>query len=53
MDKDAGIGKTDFGFKLRLSEAPSYALSEWMRNDLYMELWESRPKLVEKRNEET
>lgn len=24
-----------------------------MRNDLFMELWESRPKLVEKRNEET
>ena len=24
-----------------------------MRNDLLIELWESRPKLVEKRNEET
>ncbi len=48
-----GIGKTDFGFKLRLNEKPSFELSEWMRNDLIVELWETRPKLIEKRNEET
>ncbi len=24
-----------------------------MRNDLFLELWETRPKLVDKRNEET
>jgi len=53
VDKDTGIGKTDFQFKLRLNERPSFELSEWMRNDLFMELWETRPKLVEKRNEET
>jgi hypothetical protein len=53
VDKENGIGKTDFGFKVRLNEAPTYALREWMRNDLFMELWESRPKLIEKRNEET
>ncbi len=53
VDKETGIGKTDFGFKLRLNEAPSYELREWMRNDLFMDLWESRPKLIEKRNEET
>jgi hypothetical protein len=53
VDKEAGIGKTDFGFKIRLNEAPTYALREWMRNDLIVELWETRPKLIEKRNEET
>ncbi len=53
MDKDAGLGKTDFGFKLRLNEKPTWELSEWMRRDLELELWETRPKLVEKRNEET
>lgn len=53
VDKDTGIGKTDFGFKIRLNEAPTFDLSEWMRNDLFLELWETRPKLVDKRNEET
>jgi hypothetical protein len=53
VDKEAGVGKTDFGFKIRLNERPSYTLSEWMRKDLVLELWETRPKLVEKRNEET
>jgi hypothetical protein len=53
VDKEAGVGKTDFGFKIRLNEKPSYALSEWMRSDLTLDLWETRPKLVEKKNEET
>ena len=53
VDKEAGLGKTDFGFKLRLSEAPTFALREWLRNDLFLNLWETRPKLIEKRNEET
>ncbi len=53
VDKEAGLGKTDFGFKIRISEKPSYILSEWMRKDLMLDLWETRPKLVEKRNEET
>lgn len=53
VDKDTGIGKSDFQFKLHLNERPTFELSEWMRNDLFMELWETRPKLIEKRNEET
>jgi hypothetical protein len=53
VDKDTGIGKTDFQFKIRLTERPTIELSEWIRNDLLMELWETRPKLIEKRNEET
>lgn len=53
VDKEAGVGKTDFGLKIRLIERPSYALSEWMRKDIILDLWETRPKLIEKKNEET
>jgi hypothetical protein len=53
VDKEAGVGKTDFGFKIRLTERPSYTLTEWMRKDVVLDLWETRPKLIEKRNEET
>lgn len=49
----SGIGKTDFSYKIRLNEKPSLALAEWMKKDLFLELWETRPKLVEKKNDET
>ena len=52
MDKDTGIGKTDFGFKLRMVERPSIELREWMRRDLIVELWETRPRIVEKKLED-
>lgn len=52
-DPAVGVGKTDFNFKLRMSERPSYALSEWIKRDLFLELWETRPRLVERKNEET
>jgi hypothetical protein len=53
MDPALGIGKTDFNFKLRMNERPSFSLIEWMKKDLMLELWETRPKLIEKRNDET
>jgi hypothetical protein len=53
VDIATGIGKTDFNYKIRIIEKPSKALSEWMKKDLFLDLWETRPKLVEKRNEET
>jgi hypothetical protein len=53
MDPALGIGKTDFNFKLRMNERPSFSLIEWMKKDLMLELWETRPKLIEKKNEET
>lgn len=46
------MGKTDFNFKLRMVERPSYELREWMRKDLVVELWETRPRVVEKKNED-
>jgi hypothetical protein len=36
-----------------MNEKPSCALNEWIKSDLVVELWETRPKLIEKRNEET
>lgn len=52
VEKESGTGKTDFNFKLRMSERPSYELREWMRRDLLVELWETRPKITEKRQED-
>lgn len=37
--------KTDVDYKIRLEEAPSIEMRDWMFNDLVVELWESRPKL--------
>ncbi len=52
VDKDTGIGKSDFGFKIRIIEKPSVALSEWMKQDQTVELWETRPKIIEKKLED-
>ena len=53
MDKEAGgIGKTDFLYKLRIVEKPSTALSDWMREDLILELWETRPRVQDKKLED-
>lgn len=37
--------KTDVEYKIRVEEAPSIEMRDWMYNDLVVELWESRPKL--------
>ena len=37
--------KTDVEYKIRVEEAPSVEMRDWMFNDLVVELWESRPKL--------
>jgi len=52
-DPALGVGKTDFGLKLRFVERPSVEFVDWMKKDLLIELWETRPRLVERRNEET
>ena len=36
--------KTDVDYKIRLEEAPSIELRDWMYRDLIVYLWESRPK---------
>lgn len=37
---------------MRISEKPSFELREWMKKDLIVELWETRPKIVEKKLED-
>lgn len=49
VDKETNTGKTDFDFKIRLVEKPSIELRDWMRNDLITELWETRPRIIEKK----
>ena len=39
------IAKTDVVYKIRLEEAPSIEMRDWMYNDLVVQMWESRPKL--------
>lgn len=52
VDKESGMGKSDFGFKLRIIEETSYAMREWMKEDLLVELWETRPRVIERKNED-
>jgi len=47
-----GIGKTDFNFKLYIKEQPSVALRDFLREDLQVQLWESRPILKELKAED-
>jgi hypothetical protein len=49
VDKEAGVGKTDFGYKQRWTIKTSYELREWLRKTVLVELWETRPKVIEKK----
>lgn len=44
VDAEKGTGKTDLNFKLRIEEAPSTALRNWLENDVFIELHTSQPK---------
>ena len=46
------VGKTDLQFKIFVDEAPSIQLRDFLRNNLHLHLWEERPILVEKKNED-
>lgn len=52
VDKEAGNGKTDFLFKQRFTVPPSVNLRNWLRKDIIVELWETRPKVLEKKLED-
>ena len=53
MDREAGgIGKADFSFKLRFTEEPSFGMREWMRDDVLFYLWETRPRILERKLED-
>lgn len=38
------IAKADVDFKMRIEEAPSIELRDWLYNDFLITFWESRPK---------
>jgi len=53
VDKENNnLGKCDFNFKLRLEEAPSVELRDWLLQDLNIELHTTRPKIITKTNED-
>ena len=52
IDPEKNVGKTDLGYTLRIDEAPSPALRDWLENDLFVELHTSFPKIVSKQLEE-
>ena len=55
MDVDGKVtAKSDIDFRLRIEEAPSIEVRDWMHKDLVVHLWESRPrteKVVEEGSE--
>jgi len=52
VDPATSKGKCDFQFRWLLNEVPSCDLRDFMKRDLIVELKESRPKIVEKKNED-
>jgi len=46
------LGKTDFSVKIRKDFNLDRGSRDWLANDLMVELWESRPKVVEKKLED-
>jgi hypothetical protein len=52
VDKETNTGKTDFGLKLRKDLTLDAARRDWLRNDLLIELWETRPRIKERKNED-
>ena len=52
VDAEKGTGKTDLSFTLRIEEAPSTALRNWLESDVFVELHTSQPKFGYKIMEE-
>jgi hypothetical protein len=40
------MGKTDFDYRIRIEESPSVELRDWLKNDVILTLWESKPKFA-------
>ena len=47
--KETGKGKTDFAFRWLVKEVPSPELRDMMRRGMLLELWESRPLIIERK----
>mmetsp|Transcript_11638 Transcript_11638/g.15778 ORF Transcript_11638/g.15778 Transcript_11638/m.15778 type:complete len:201 (-) Transcript_11638:194-796(-) len=44
IDTEKSTGKTDLSYALRIEEAPTTALRNWLENDVFVELHMSQPK---------
>jgi len=44
VDAEKGTGKTDLNYTLRIEEAPTTALRDWLESDVFIELHTSQPK---------
>ena len=44
IDAEKGTGRTDMEYTLRIEEAPSTALRNWLEGDIFVELYSSQPK---------
>ena len=52
VDAEKGTGKSDVNYTLRIDEAPSTLLRDWLDSDLFLELHCSQPKFAFKILEE-
>ena len=51
-DPEKSIGRCDLDYSLKIFEAPSIELRDWLENDIFVEIYRSQPIIVESRTEE-
>lgn len=44
IDNEKNTGKTDFNYTLRIDEAPTTELRDWLESDVFVELHMTQPK---------
>ena len=52
IDAEKGTGRTDLNYTVRVEEAPSTMLRDWLESDVFVELHMSQPKFQFKMLEE-
>ena len=52
IDAEKGTGRTDLNYTVRVEEAPSTMLRDWLESDVFVELHMSQPKFQFKIMEE-
>ena len=46
LDAEKGTGKCDFNHQIKIEEAPTNELRDWLQGDLFVTLHSSQPKIV-------
>jgi hypothetical protein len=52
VDKETNRGKTDFNYKLRRAFEPTTDFRDYLRSEIWLNLWESTPTFNESKNDE-